>query len=66
MEGVSGAVIWCVALSLSTSLMTSAKVWGSFSYILAAMVGASQSPLTKIQIATVSLSNVHFSVAVLK
>ena len=39
-------VSWCAALSFSASLMTSAKVWGS-SYILATMVGASQSPLTK-------------------
>ena len=46
-EEVSVAVSWCTALMFSTSLMTSAKVLGSFSYILAVMLGASQSPLTK-------------------
>ena len=60
------AVSWCAALRFSTSLMTSAKVWGSFSYNLAAMVGTSQSPLTKMQIATVSLSKAHCLAAVLK
>ena len=49
MEGVSVAVSWCAAVSFSTSLMTSAKVLWSFLYILAVMVGASQSPLTNIQ-----------------
>ena len=40
-EGVNVAVSWCAALSFSTSLMTSVKIWGSFSYILAVMVVAS-------------------------
>ena len=47
MEGVSVAVSWHTALSFSSSLMTSDKVWGSFLHILAVMLGASQSPLTK-------------------
>ena len=59
MEGVSVAVNWCAALSFSISLMTSTKVWGSFSYILAVMVGASWRPLTKMQMATMSLSKAH-------
>ena len=29
-ESVSVAVIWCAALSFSTSVMNSARVWGSF------------------------------------
>ena len=33
------AVNWCAALSSSTSLMTSSKVQGCFSYILAVIVG---------------------------
>ena len=65
-EGVSVAVSWCAALSFSTSLMTSARVWGSFSYILDAIVGASLRPLTKMQIATVSSSKADHFAAVLK
>ena len=65
-DGVSMAVSWCAALSFSTSLITSAKVSESFSYILAVMVGESQSPLAKMQIAAVSLSKVHHLAVVLK
>ena len=46
MEGVSIVVSWCTVLSFSTSLMTSARVWGSFSYILNVIWGASLRPLT--------------------
>ena len=65
-EGVSVAVSWCGALSSSTSQMTSANVLGSFSHILAMMVGTSQSPLSKMWIATLSLSKAHCLAAVLK
>ena len=64
MEGVSVAVS-CAALSFSTSLMTSDKVWGSFSYTLDVIVGASLRPLTNIQIAAVLLSKAHQFAAVL-
>ena len=63
---VSVAISWCAALSFSISLMTSARVWGSYSYILDAIVGVSLRPLTKRQIATVSLSKAHHFAAVLK
>ena len=65
-ESVSIAVSWCAALSVATSLMTSAKVWGSSSYILDARVGASLRPLTKIWIAAVSLSKTHHFTSVMK
>ena len=65
-EGVSVAVSWHAALSLSTSLMTSARVWGSFSYILDMIVGVLLRPLTKMWIAAVSLSKAHHLAAVLK
>ena len=65
-EGVSVAVNWCAVLSFSTNLMTSARVWGSFPYILDVIVGASLRPLTKMWIATVSLSKAHHFAAVLK
>ena len=55
----------CAALSFLTSLMTSAKVWGPISYILAVMAGASQSPLTKMQIAAVSLSKANHCLEVM-
>ena len=64
-EGVSVAVSWCAALSFLTSLMTSARVWGS-SYILDVIVGASLRPLTKMQIVAVSLSKAHWFGTVLK
>ena len=49
MEGVSVAVSWYTSLSFSTiSDDFSQQFEGSFSYILAVMVGASQSPLMKI------------------
>ena len=60
------AVSWFAALSFSTSLITSARVWGSFSYILDSIVGVTLRPLTKMQISTVSLSEAHHFAAVLK
>ena len=65
-EGVSLAVSCYAALSFSTNLMTSAKVWRFFLYILDAIVGVSLRPLTKIQIVTVSLSKAHHFAAALK
>ena len=65
-EGVRAAVSWCAALNFPTSLMTSASIWGSFSYILDAIVGASLKPFTKIQITKVTLSKTHHLAAVLK
>ena len=59
MEGDSVAVSWCAALHFSKSLMISARVWGSLLYILDAIVDASLRPLTKMQIAAVSLLKAH-------
>ena len=59
------AVSCCVALIFSSNLITSAKVCGLFLYILAAVVCASQSPLTKMWIVAVSLLKAHSLAAVL-
>ena len=65
-EGVNVAVGMSAALSFSTSLMSSARVWEAFSYILDVIVGASLMSLTKMQIARVSLSKAHHFAAILK
>ena len=51
--GKSVEVICCVAWSLSTSFMASAKVWGPLLYTLVAIVCAFFNPLRKI------LLNIH-------
>ena len=57
--GKSDEVICCAACSFSTSLIASANVWGPFSKTLVAIVCAFLSPLRKILMVAVSLSNLH-------
>ena len=60
------AVTCCAVYSFYTSLITSDKVWGSFSYTFSAKLCASLRPLMKMQMAVISLLKSHLLVSVLK